>query len=215
MPGFTRRFNRRVGNLNLRRKKSQLAKNTSAIVRLKENSHQELNVHDLQQASTAITDAGTLFPLCLIAQGLDLDDRTGSQIRIKSIDIRGRCVGNLSATVHNLRVILIRSNNGLTTVPAVEDVLQSADVFSHYEAVTQQRSFHILWDRNFAFDTGVTQRNILFRIKKKPNTRMDYSLATAVEAATNRGSYYLLCIGDEVTNDPSIQFTSRVLFTTK
>ncbi len=117
--------------------KSQQQKNTKAIKKLKSMSHQEINVHDLEQASTAITDAGTLFPLCLIVQGLDLDDRTGSQIRIKSIDIRGRCVGNLSATVHNMRVILLRSNNGLTTVPAVQDVLQSADVFSHYEAVTQ------------------------------------------------------------------------------
>ncbi len=212
MPGV-RSFNRKHGNIF--RKKSQLSKNTTAIKKLKANSHQEMNVHDREQASTAITDAGTLFPLCLIAQGLDLDDRTGAQVRIKSIDIRGRVTGNASATLSVIRIILLRSNNGITSAPAVEDVLQSASVYSHYEAVTQQRSFHILSDRTYAFDFAVANRNILFRIKRKPNTRMDFSLATAVEAATNRGSYYLLVIGDEVTNDPSVQFTSRVLFTTK
>ncbi len=212
MPGV-RRFNRRHGNIF--RKKSQLSKNTTAIKKLKANSHQEMNFLDTVVAAGSIANTGTVFNICLLAEGDGQSERTGRQIRIKNIELKGRWAGNAAATLTNMRLILLKTNNDQATVPLVLDVLQFADVNSPYDRSIQQRSFKILYDRRVSCEDTVNNRNILLTVNRKVNSRMDYSGAAATEAHAGRGCYYILAISDLAANSPTIDFRTRVSFTDK
>ena len=67
----------------------------SKALKLAKQNRQSIEVKEVTNTTTsAITSTGVVSNMCNIAEGNDLNDRTGRKIRIKSVQLRGFVLNN-------------------------------------------------------------------------------------------------------------------------
>lgn len=182
-------------------------------------SGKEWKTHDVAYNST-VGNAGTIRALTLIAQGDTSLDREGLQIRLQSINIRGFAIGNLNAgaSIVRLRLILFQDMEQHGTIAAVTDVLETADVLAFKEHDSKPR-FKILWDRLYDLTAQGDSTNPVYKIryvkyyKRLKGRKAWFSTSAATQAAQGKGNIYMLLIGDQATDYPTIDVNCRIRFT--
>lgn len=175
----------------------------------------ETKYRPLYHAFGAVSDAGTLYPLSELAQGLTSTTRVGDSIRIQGLEIRGNVEINAAASNTLIRVMVFRDLDGPGTYPTIGDVLEqtggSAGVISTARFNRRER-FSILYDELFALSSG-SNASATFHYSSGQNGHILYLGTTAAEASDGKGTIYVLTVSNEAANTPSLRSYSRLLFT--
>lgn len=99
-------------------------------------------------AAIAFATAGTVFQLDTIGQGDDINQRSGDTIRFHSLRFHLGAYEPTAGTSTVFRVIIFHDSMANAAVPAVTDVLDSANFTAPYKGTNLQRNrFRVLYDR--------------------------------------------------------------------
>lgn len=178
----------------------------------------ESKFFDIAPANYAFNTTGSVACICTPVPGTDYTNRIGRKIVIKSVYIRGQAVleaalnnpGALNDKAQLGRVILLWDMQPNGALPAVTDVLLTADSRSHLNPNNRDR-FKVIWDKQWAFgsmyvDTTATQAvsfasgliNAPVKYFKKLRQEVIFNAGSAGTVADiNSGALILLTIGTQ------------------
>jgi hypothetical protein len=214
MPTYGRKFFRRP-------KRIRNAKAIRKIARQEINRDLEVHYVDTAQATITADSAGVISTqLSTIAQGNNDSNRTGDNVKIKSIQIKGTCVTADATNV--MRIVLFQwlQNSG-SVAPTALDVLQNTgQPYSPYSPYTKDVAGYNmipLADRMLTMNT-LSDVNKPFTIKvsgkklRKGNA-LDNIQFTA-GGTSGIGHYYLLFLSDSgALSHPTFSYYCRIRFT--
>lgn len=147
------------------------------------------------------------------AQGVNVNQRTGNQVRWLSFNFRSKWVANPNSTAGCIVRVIIgidRENQGAT--PTVAQILETpgSDVLSALNISTTRGRFSILWDKEFTVGAGAVVASIpagTMQMNQAPNgirfvaklqnlhrVQQEYTGTTAT--ATSIGTPWVLMISD-------------------
>ncbi len=172
----------------------------------------ELKSHDVANQDTITDGAGKILNLSNIVQGLDSVNRIGRSIKVKEFSFNAVLTQNSSATNTQVRIIIIadQQQEG-SNDPSWLEVCVAVAPTSLLNVTSTRKRFKILYDRLFTLSiANVTM--IPFRFKKKMSHVIQYTGTTAADASNGKGSLYLMAISNEVTNDPTLDISTRILY---
>lgn len=154
--------------------------------------------------------SGAVLLLTTIAQGDDFSQRQGRKARAHSLRIQGMVEINGSASATNVRMMVVRDNNGSTTAPAIGDLFANVGTFIANnckigDAQSNSR-FTVLYDKFILLDAVNKSQAAINRYIK-----LNHHLMWTGTAATDEGKGHLwLFIGsNEATNDPVVTVLSQ------
>ncbi len=161
--------------------------------------------------TTDPSNAGAVVNLTAIAQGDTIASRQGNKIRVKYLECRGLVTLNASAADSQVRMMVVRDNNGSTSIPAITDLYADIATFRLNKPKLgdpQSNSrFSILMDKYIIVDAGHGLSQTF-----KFSTALDHHVFYTGSAATDegKGHLYLFIASNEATNDPSVQAVAMV-----
>jgi len=172
-----------------------------------------------------VSTAGSVVALNLVAQGTDFTNRVGRVTRNKSL--LWRCMAKSENTATNsegevVRVMLLYDSqpNSAGAVPAVTDVLTSADIYSGMNLSNRDR-FKVLWDKRLILWSNNYTANVLTAgsphpVWKEKFLRFDLETVYSGTGGTigNIGTGSLLMLNIALNGSVAeLQYYSRVRFT--
>lgn len=143
------------------------------------------------------TTAGAVTPLTqTIIQGDDLSQRTGNRIILSHLRMFFTTTNLLAAgNPSNLRVILFADRLNTGSVPAVTDVLASADYSDGYNTLSLQASrFKIYLDTCLVTVSGQMNHTLTKEYNFRMRDSVQYNGATNAAASNGRGALFILFI---------------------
>lgn len=173
----------------------------------------ETKYKDLDVA-TAVSDAGAVQSMYLIAQGDSHATREGLKITVKSFFMRMRvALGSGSAQAsQTLRLILFRDNQQISdSTPAVGDILETID-FDSPLALTNGGRFTVLMDKLVTINRASAEQRH-FKVYKRLNSQVRFNGASSTDVQKN--GLYLLYLSDinAISQPPLIKYRTRVAYT--
>ncbi len=168
--------------------------------------------HSLSTVFTADPNtSGSVQNLTAIAQGDTVNARQGEKLRVKHIEVGGIITLHASATNSQVRMMIIRDNNGSTTAPSISSLFANATTFftNRLKLGTPQTNsrFTVLWDRYIIMDAGhgLTQ-------KFHWSSGLDHHVFFTGTSATDegKGHMYLFIASNEATNDPVVAANATI-----
>lgn len=85
---------------------------------------------DLAYASYPCNTTGSITLIATIAQGASVNQRVGKKVALKSLQIRGVAINDTAATVNDVAVIIVYDRRPTGSLPAITDVLDTANAAS-------------------------------------------------------------------------------------
>lgn len=181
----------------------------------------ELKFKDTARTTAPLVVTGTVDTnLVVIAQGAGESERIGRKIVIKSIYCRGTLVLAPTANgVDKVRMIIVNDTQANGAAFAVLDVLETAQMDSHYNLDNQMR-FKILADQNFTLNSqsynGTTEGPLYRDIRKyiRCNIPIEYDSSVAITGAiaTQRSNSIAILWINAATNQSDVTMTTRVRY---
>jgi hypothetical protein len=172
----------------------------------------ETKYFDVTSNSVA-TQAGTVTPLTLVAQGLDQTDRVGDSLKIQRLELRATSFSGVTVPVA-LRIVVFRDLENQGVVPAGSDLLSAAGVgsaVSCYNWINIQKRFSILYDQTVTMDASNQTAVLGYDMPHGGHVR--FRGTTGTQAAQAEGSIYLMLLTDAAATQPVTRFHSRVTYT--
>lgn len=168
----------------------------------------ELLHYDESNNNTPNSSTGSVFSLVRgMAQGDTNNTFTGNSILLKKINLKGTVTINASATTSRVRFMVLVDKRPQSAVPAVTDILSSANVTSFMNIDDQLLRFKVLKSRTFAIDAN-TLREIPFAYNFDMNRHIKFDdTQTPVS-----GDLVVLLLSDEATNTPTVNMQSRIRY---
>lgn len=162
--------------------------------------------------SSVATDTGTITRITDIAQGADYNQRQGLSVKSNSLFLRGSmiCNNTIATLSQRGRVLVFEDMDNTGSVPAVTDVLESANVNSPVNHTNGKR-FRVLYDRVFVVAPDSSAACHQFKSYSKMNNHVRWSNTTT---GTREGQLYVLHISDTATagNQPTLDLKVRYRF---
>ncbi len=156
---------------------------------------------------------GSVVNLTAIAQGDDIANRQGNKIRVKHISVSGKVAVNSAATASQVRIMIVRDNNGSTTQPAITDLFTDVATFRFNKnklGDPQSNSrFSILMDRFFEVDS-IRASDLSLRWSSSLDHHIFYTGVGATDEG--KGNIYLFIASNEATNDPDVRMDAMIKF---
>lgn len=158
---------------------------------------------------TTVNSTGSITHITGVAIGDTLSTRTGSSILDRDLHIRIVWQKGVAATITVTRFIIVQDKQQIAdTSPAVLDILNSADVVSHYQPDIEGR-FKILKDITTVLDISNVVKAADFKLDLS-NVHTGYNGINGSDIQKN--GIYILMISNEPTNVPTISWISRFRF---
>lgn len=219
----------------------QLTKEVKSLQKKVRNLKPELKWYDGDVAdgtsanSTAVSYSGTVFPLTLLVDGTGENNRTGTQIAAKKIEVKVLLETNYTSTVpinqpFKVALILDRFNTGST--PAISDIYNTATFnatdmnWMCYPNINKNLRFKVLKEKHVVLNnqgsasgaTGTvvmgldTSTRFLHFKKSLKSKKWKYS-ADATGTSNYGPEIFLVAIASTNSNDSFLSYTSRFTFT--
>ena len=147
--------------------------------------------------------------LTAIAQGDEIDDRTGNSIFVRGITWRFCLELHASATATQVRMVLVKDNQqGADSAPSWTTVFSSAAIDSLLNIQTLGR-FTILKDKTYLLD-AVNRRQIFEKgfYPMKYHVRFNGTTSSDIQ----KNGLYLMYMSNEATNTPTLDGVWRTNF---
>lgn len=166
-------------------------------------------------ATTTITNSGTsIFILNAPTLGTDAGNRIGREVSFKSVQLKLVSTINASASASLIRFILFvdkQANGG--AAPSATDLLEAGP--TPYYAVTQlnnRRRFSIIRDWTVPLSINGDRIKVTNRFVKI-SVRTIYDNSTVGnETDISTGAIYLMALGNEGINLPTLNITARLRY---
>lgn len=175
---------------------------------------------DLPLNGVTVPAAGSTFVAANFisgtAQGIDVNNRIGRKILIKSLFMRISVYlpgGALSDNSNIIRIMIIQdilSNGRDPATTGINGILQEANVLSNYNTRNTKR-YRYLMDKSFPLSFGgpattVIKKNIIL------NLVATYDNTTAVFPSQQSNSLWIFYISDSTLGGPSLSARLRLRF---
>ncbi len=155
---------------------------------------------------------GQVINLTAIAQGDTAQSRQGNKIRLKYLKVSGVVELHASATRSRVRMVIVRDNNGSTTIPDITDLYTSlAQFFNNRNKLGTPQSnsrFSILWDKLVLIDSS--GKGPMSAVKYSQSLDHHCFFTGGATTDEGKGALYLMIASDEATNDPIVTIDSTV-----
>ncbi len=155
---------------------------------------------------------GSVSCLSLVPQGNDYNNREGLSLRtiMLSLNMNQNWNNTSNVTLNALlRVIVFVDYEQEGTIPAVTDVLESANINALYNHVAKER-FQILFDRMVS---GMTTRTNVPLIEDfRHDSHIQFRTNGSNQASQGEGSIYILGISDQAVNYPNVYGYTRLFY---
>lgn len=166
----------------------------------------EMLHHDVGQDATTVLSTGTVYSLTAISNGDDAGTRTGNSILLRTLLNRIRFTKHASATTTVVRFILLWDTQQIgDTTPAPGDILQYADVDSPLNLASSGR-FKVVVNKTVALSSQMPIWHSERYLKLYKHIRYNGSASTDIQ----KNGLYLLVVGDQATNLPTMDWYARV-----
>lgn len=154
--------------------------------------------------TSTVLSTGSLIAIDDMAQGTTNNQRIGDTIHPTSVKFRFNMSKNAAATSSQIRILVFRWISG--NPAAVLDVLEAANVQS-FKSEDNRFKSEILYDKVFRVDTDNPK---YFRTAKvKLNKPISYAGGTT---SSNRNGIWIIFLGDEAVNTPTLDWQSRLFY---
>ncbi len=180
---------------------------------LKSLINTEFKTNDISQGGVNIPSTGTVNTMNGLAQGDDIDDRSGRVVRWKSVQVSG--VINLAAstaTQSTVRMLLVIDKQPTGVLPTVVQILDLANMTA-FRNLDNRKRFVILKDFRVTVNTDHPEK--VFKFYKKLDMKTIYDASNAGDITDiSSNSLHFVFLGDEATNVPtfpSLTFRSRFI----
>lgn len=157
-----------------------------------------------------------------IANGTTDSQRVGRKIQLKSLQVHGRAYNLSTASGNKCCIMVIWDSKPRGTLPAMTDILQSANSLDfpnpeNFQRFTILKRMDFVLVGNYASATNATQiteRTIDFFIDLKGRTVVYGSAGTGAVGDIEEGALYLVTTGSSSsgTNAASFSYNTRVRF---
>jgi hypothetical protein len=166
--------------------------------------------------STALNPATTPTAQCLnlIAQGDDVQQRSGRSIKLAGVDIRYHVSSPVAATTPQLvRFIVLQARDPNGAAPVIADVLQAVTVDSPMQASTHQGQFTIHYDKLCVLPIIAAGGSLIYDVKLDLKNHVEFIGTAAPIANVGNNALFVFAMADQVaTNASAGAFYSRVWF---
>lgn len=197
-------YNRLTHSKNL---KTQVHKLTREVAKLSGNYKPEYKQADYLSSFT-VTNAGTIVMLSGVSQGDSVIERTGNKVQMKSIFLRYQ--GNIdpaSTRSDFIRIVVFVWNDGNT--PSMSTLFEN--VTNPLSPLNRDWSsqYRILLDRIHT----VNPTNMDFIGKKYIKLDHEAEWSDAISTNDVKGSIWLMLQSFDTPRTPTVEFTSRIMYT--
>ena len=172
----------------------------------------ETKRYDTAYSRSALTGAGSIGVMSLMAAGDDDSQRSGRSIRTTALELRAQFdIDTAVKTQDFVRFIVFVDQENAGAQPVTTDILESASPLSPFNRNNLKRFVPVV-DELFSLDTATaTQRSITF--KSALDTHIRYRSTTATSADLGEGNVFLLWLcGSAIANTSFAQIKSRLSF---
>jgi len=170
-------------------------------------------------STTNTTYNGTPTYLCPIGQGSNLNSREGNSIRVIRVMAQG-CIfrNNLSTANETVRLLIVRDLQNLGSSINVSDVLETIGTttapYQFYDMLNgpQYNSrFSIVYDELFTLNASDQNRKFYFKSDHPCHIAFRGTSNASTDAGA--GSYWFIAISNTNSNTPSVDFSTRIIYT--
>lgn len=163
-------------------------------------------------SGASVTNTGSVTQLTAVAQG-DTDlTRNGNSIKPLSLLMKGEIQMSTSASNSVVRVMVFKDTQQVAdTSPSVGDVLDGSFTNLYLAPLNNETvgRFKVIYDKLFRLNIQGKSSAIINVYKKLyGHVRFNGSASTDIQ----KGGIYLLVVGDEPTNIPSITLQTRICY---
>lgn len=150
-----------------------------------------------------------------LTQGAGEDERIGNQVKLFSVQIRGRIVINASATQTFVRIALILDN------AADGDYLNGSQIWNYvssgvYIDAIRRSDYNtrikVLTDRVYHLDS-TNKKEVFFTIYKKLSAKVEFSGTSSALSDIVKNNLMLYTVSNEPTNAPTVYFNTKLSYT--
>lgn len=193
---FKRRFRRKTG----------LVKRVNAISKRLQGE----NMNVIVSGATTPNTTGTVTNICTVPQGDGSNNRTGNDIRVRSIFYRMGISANPSAGFSMIRIMIVLDTQQVAnTSPTISQILDSVYPTSPLSLTTEGR-FKIMKDYTLVLD-GVTRKSVMLKKYIKCNIPMKFNGALSTNIQKN--GLYLIQLSNESTTVPQTDWSFKCTYT--
>lgn len=171
----------------------------------------ERHIKDQQATAQTITTSAFVLSFHGIAQGDTIDARTGQSILLKTIQFKANLTKHASVTTDRVRIIVFIDTQQVSdTNPVIGDVLDTSTSYSTAPLNSANLGrFRMLYDKCYAITSErPTLKLNIFRRFYKHHVRYNGSASTDI----NKGGIYIMILGGEASNGPSMNYSARTTF---
>jgi hypothetical protein len=166
--------------------------------------------------AAALNPAVTPTAQCLnlIAQGDDVQQRSGRSIKLAGVDIRYHALSATAATTPQfLRFIVLQARDPDGAAPVIADVLQAVTVDSPPQASTHQNQFTLLHDKVYVLPLFAAGGAQVIDVQVPLKNHIEFIGTAAPIANVGSGSIFVFVMADQVaTNASTGSLYSRIYF---
>lgn len=206
---YRKRYRKKPYNLPFRYKVADVAyKGFKLAKSLASKMNVEYNFHDAS-VSSVVGTTGIFSSLGNIAQGDDIEGRTGRSILVKSLYLRCRTQVYPTAVGTLARWIVFIDNDSSGATPTAADLLDTESLTAPLQIGADQGRFRVLAD--WVDEVTTYGRAHVFKKKYfKLNHHIKYDGTAATDYS--RGNIWVYRIASDNTNTPTMAFEARMRY---
>lgn len=166
-------------------------------------------------ASTTYGNTFSVVCVSEIAQGLTSTTRVGDSLKIQHIYFKFMCVANNASSGSSVRVLVFRDLDNSGTYPTATQFLESGNVSLSQVCPAKfntRERFSILFDETVNVLVS-SQSSACGGFSRDHAGHILYLGATAAQASNGKGSVFVAIYGTDNTNQATVTWWSRILYT--
>jgi hypothetical protein len=142
--------------------------------------------------------------LNLIAQGDDVQQRSGRSIKLAGVDVRYHALSNIAATVPQfLRIIVVQVKDPSGSAPTIAGILQSVSVDSPIQASVSQGQYTFLHDKLYVLPLYAAGGGQVVDVTIPLKNHIEFIGTGAPLANVGNNSIFFFAMADQVANNAS------------
>jgi hypothetical protein len=169
-------------------------------------------IHNIDTtASPNFANTSTLVLLNGCTIGDTASTRTGQSIRMNALDLNCYIIGNATAVLQSVRVMVVLDKQANAAAYSPTGLLNNDNTISMY-AIGGQNRYVVYKDEMYALSTA-GPLNCQFSWRVQLNQHTEYNTGTAGTIADiNSNSLYLQFVCDQIANFPILAYYARLYF---
>lgn len=171
---------------------------------------------DLAPATYVLDTTGSITLIATVAQGASVNQRIGKKAMWKSIQMRGGVSVNTTATTNDISIILVYDRRPTGALPAITDVLVSADANSFNNDANSgrfkilRRIDMVLTGNSTTPATGNESKNVTEYIPLKDLPAVFKAAGTGAIGDIEEGALYMITVGSRAAGTTAAAFSAGI-----